>query len=57
MAESYLEGSTNPSKGQHTGLELAKDTKLISVPQGLSEDLDTNGNQKQSRKIMTVKLY
>lgn len=34
MAESYLEGSTNASKGQHTGLELAKDTKQISVPQG-----------------------
>lgn len=23
----------------------------------LSEDFDTNGNQKQSRKIMAVKLY
>lgn len=36
MADSYLEGSTNPSKRQDTGLELAKDTQQINVPQGFT---------------------
>lgn len=36
MADSYLEGRTNSSKGEHTGLKLAKDTKQVNVPKGFN---------------------
>lgn len=37
MADSLnLEGRTNSSKGEHTGLKLAKDTKQVNVPKGFN---------------------